>query len=357
MFAAVYYQLTQMAGFVAKPTSREVAPAYYSLYKNLAKTVEGSYHCMNRDEIAPQDNIPEEFRIGWNFGLWYAYVGATGDTDGGSYLRITKQTKLTAEATSAWAEGTKITDLTRFTSSLQTLCKAIGARREMSVRKVFKPKGFFLQTNGGKKPVAGLYHPEEIEIVQMNWESRMQKIADLYDQLPSKISDMGPKNNVATYVQRFNISNTEVAKKIEECKSTRIPELLVDGPKGKDRKPTKMIAKGSDLPQKLSSINGGDSVRTIGKVMYTPVVQGFTKNQFVDLVVKEVNSKLSDARFSYLSKMITKLETDKTAPSSELEKYVMVEPYVSLATSVYLEVIPDRRGNSSWDGVFPPLKR
>jgi len=351
-FVTMFSVLADAAGYEIKASGRAVAATFWNTVKALHPGLEGAFFCLDRDSITPMDNIPAKHKLGWDFALWYAYSRASGDNEGGKYLRIKRQTSLAALEGAAWSSKESLADLSRLTSSIRNLAGEF-ASKVGPIRKFLKGKGYFQESNAGKKPGAGLYLPEELEIVQDNWHARVNSISNVYDTMPEHFSGIGPGDKIATLIKEFNIPNAETTRKIEEAKKNRLPELLVKAPKVRGKSQEMTIAKGSGLPEKLISLNGGDSVRTVGKVMYSPLC-GLTRNDFTDTVIKEVNSILS-GRGSRTARIISANEASTEARVVELvAKSRVAEPFVTAAASVYLEVIPDRRGNTAWDGTFPP---
>jgi hypothetical protein len=351
--SAMILKLAQMAGIELQITKREVKTTFWNSFKALNDAIEGLYHCLSREEISPLDNIPKEFKLGWDFALWYAYVGMSKDYNGGRYLSITKQTSLSGSSGTAWTSNESLADLNRLTSTLRTIAMAHGSIKPGKVKKFFRNKGYFLQAHVGKRPSAGLYHTEELPIVSQNWEERVAKVSKIYDKIPESFNQLGPGEQVSSLMREFNIENSSITKKIEESRIARIPELLVDAPRVRGQKPQKTIAKGSGLPEKLLSLQGGESVRTIGKVMWSPIIMGYNKNQFIDLTIKEVNGQNQRGK-SYIGSLMVKASNDEDEDLEELLKGV--EPFVAIAAQTYLEILPDRRGNPAWDAVFPPSK-
>jgi len=351
--AAYYFKLGDMAGFEMKVTRREVDNAFWNSVKALLPALEGAYLCLNRKEITPMANIPKEYKLGWDFALWYSYAAMTGDENGGAYLQMPRVTSLKGSSATAWVTKERLADLVRLTSTIRLVSLQIGKSKDGIIRKFLKGKGYFLQQCVGKQPGAGLYHAEELPIVQENWRSRRERISVIYDKIPEKFSNIGPKNNVASIIALFNIENTSEVKKIEEYRATRIPELLIDGPKPKKGEPpTKLIAKGSGLPEKMINISGGNTVRSIGKVMYSPLIKGYTRNEFIDFSIKETNSLRHKKGQSLMMRMRTAAHEHEDYDTEMLLEGL--SPYVTAAAQTYLEIIPDRSGNPAWDAVFPP---
>jgi hypothetical protein len=349
-FTAMISVVAAEYGFEIQITKRECLPAFWNTVKALRNVIEGFYFCLMRDEISPSDNVPTQFKTGWAYAQWYAYSAASGDQSGGSYVKINRSVKLSEAQGAAWTSKESLADLTRLGNTLRILASQAKLRIG-PVRKYLKGKGFFVQTNAGKKPSAGLYLQEELERVTLCWSQKVEAIEQRYNAIPEHFSQLGPGDTMATILEVFNIENPTNIKKIEEARTSRIPDLLVDAPKVRGQKPEKVIAKGAGLPEKLIAIGGGDSVRTIGKVMYSPLIRGLTKNTFIDLVIREVNGILRN-RGSLVATRIAQLAAVNPQPA-ELETLTNAESYVTIAAQTYLEIIPDRRGNSTWDGVFP----
>jgi hypothetical protein len=352
-FVALFVSIAESVVDKIEITKREVKPAFWGTCKALQDSLEGAFYCLKRETILPQDNIPANLKTGWDFALWYAYSGASGDTDGGNYLRINRLTSLSSVSDTAWGSKESLADLVRITNSIRTISTKYGGKLG-ECKKFLKGKGYFQQMACGKKPSAGLYQPEELDLVVRNWETKFTSVNEAYDAIPLTFAAVGPGDKTATIVSRFNIANPANIKKIEETRLARIPELLVDAPKVRGKKQEKTISKGNDLSEKLISISGGNIVRTIGKVFWTPL-QECSKNVFVDLCIEETRSLLS-GRGSRIHRRLTELEGIVTPSDVQRELASTLRScmtYVSAAANVYLEVIPDRRGNSAWDAAFP----
>jgi len=350
-FTTLFSILAKEAGFEIRVTKRECKKAFWNTVKALTNTLEGVFYCLRRDEIAPMENIPAHLKTGWNFALWYAYSKAANDPDGGKYLKIPRITSLSSVSDTAWGSDESLADLTRLTSAMRVLSQQFSDKIG-PIRKFFKNKGYFVESGVGKKPGAGLYHPEELDIATENWVNRVRRVERAYDLIPTSFSDLGPGNKAATIMSTFACPNNDLTRRIEETKMQRIPELLVLGPKQKGKTQDKTIAKGSGLPEKLINIGGGDQVRTIGKVMYTPLVVGLTRNEFVDYSIREANSRMKRQE-SFVARQLAAW-ADRDDRRDQYTQLELAQPFIVAAATVYIEVIPDRRGNAAWDGVFPP---
>jgi len=355
-FTGFFVKLCHEAGFTIDVTKKEVKSTFWGTVKALKDSFEGAYFNLMRTDVAPQDSIPAKFKAGWEFSLWYAYSKCTGDTTGGSYLKIHRVTSLTAVSTTAWGSKESLADLTRLTSSLRQLSESIGKQKVTQLKKFLKGKGYFQQTNCGKKPGAGLYHPEELDIVTEAWTTKFNRIGEIYDNIPNLISAISvPGDKVATIMTRFNIQNPDQVKSIEESRANRIPELLVNAPRQRGREQEKTIAKGTDLPAKLIAMDGGNTIRSIGKVMWSPLCTGMSRNTFTDIAMREARAVVTGGGSS-IARRINTL-SDMEHPPEELNVLTNAQSFLLAASSCYLEVIPEKRGNPAWDGAFPPPRQ
>lgn len=243
-------------------------------------------------------------------------------------------------------------------SRLNAFIRAVAEKKSAdlgSVKNFLKGEAYFIQKYVGKKPVAGLYTDEEMPLLTQNWASKTQMIKDVYRDIPKTFAELGP-SGISEYLKKFNIETPSKIKSIEEAKMKRIPMLIVISGRGKGQ--SKEIAKGGNLPEKLINIDGGDNVRTIGRVMYSPNL-GVNMNYFTDLAMRQVNSLLDrDRKMTYLDSRIADLASWNTPEAgAELAVLESIMSQVQQAAQVYLEVIPNRRGNPSWDAAFPHSKK
>jgi hypothetical protein len=347
--------LAENAGFTNCGTDRELDNSFWNLMESMTDSIRGAFYCLRRPDNlrVPVDNVPSELKRGWNFALWYAFSSAAKVNDWNEGYAIQRCTTLQSADKGQWSANKTFTDLDRLNSFIRT-CAVKTNCESVILGKFLKGEGYFTSKFVGKKPVTGLYTDTEYTILKKDWERRMNETRVLYKDLVShSIRDSVGLETLNILVARMQIAHSAPSKVIEETKSHRIPELLVS--EGRGRSTKKVIAKGSDLPEKLISIKGGESVRTIAKVLYSPTtIVGTDMQGWVTLVMSE--ARATNLRENTLSDIIKKKdEQNITLTSTELA-FADNYPAISVAVQTYMEVIPDRLGNMAWDTTFGVYK-
>jgi hypothetical protein len=332
-------------------TEKPLSKTFWKTIDLVSDSVYGAYVCTQREKLSPGVNIPAEMKLGYEYMLWYAYSKAANDQSGGQYLAIPRVTSLFASVGNPWGQDKQFSEITQLYSLLRFFA-AIYSKKIDSPKKFLKGEGYFLERFVGKKPVGGLYTDEELPKAVQHWTDKVKKVKDVYHNIPDKFSSIG-LSGISEILKRFNIETPKTIKDVEDAKSKRIPLLLVKSGKGKNQKTE--IAKGGNLPEKLISIEGGDSVRTIGKVLWSPNM-AISTNEFIDLVIKNTNSMLDKSvKSAYIDVILSELR-DK-GQAQKHDQIAASIGAINQATTVYLEVLPDKRGNSTWDAVFPQTKK
>lgn len=309
--------------------------------------------CTPDTSVGPMSNIPPANKRGWDFALWYAFCKAAKVTDSSEYFSIPRVTSILAADTGSWGPGRKLTDVDR----LQTLIRLCAQSKNVtdriaSPKKFLKAEGFFMGKLLGKKPVQGIYTADELVTLEQEWTERKGKIAKAYGEIPENFSGMALGDTLNDQLKKLHIGVSSAAKQVEEVAHKRIPELLIS--EGRGTKARKTIAKGSSLSEKLLNINGGDSVRTIAKVMWTPQC-GLSQTQFADITMSVAKSKnvQEEDIFSRYDYYVSNGES----LSEEQLKVMNSRAWVNEATEVYMEIIPDRAGSAAWDSTFGIRKK
>lgn len=343
-------EIAEFCDYDVYVTRRETDPTLWTTLDALKDTILGAYYCLSRDKIAPVDNVPKNLKGGWEFIQWYAYSRGANDNSAGDYLKIPRVVSLLSASGAAWGSNKQFTDLVRITALLR-LAGGHASKKLDDPKKFLKGEGYFLEKYAGKKPIGGLFADEELTVVVRNWTTKSDNIRNAYSRIPNTFRDL-PEGGISAAVAAFNIRAPPLIKDIEDAKSKRISNLLVTT--GRGRNQTKEISKGGNLPEKLLAINGGDSVRTIGKVLWSPLYVGTTQNEFTDLVMRNANSMLR-REGNVLPYLDTLLIAARNNPAmrEEVERLESIMAPVGQATQVYLECIPDHQGNQAWDSVFP----
>lgn len=172
---------------------------------------------------------------------------------------------------------------------------------------------------------------------------------NLYKEVDTNLKLPCMANQFKQYMAKFNTKLNSDAKKIEETVNTRIPQLLVAS--GRGRKQQSTISKGGNLPEKLTNPQLTLSVRTIGKVMWSPLMKGVSQNTFVDGAIGLARQRLhrnkpnmGDPEATFLAWVMNLCQDSNIAN--------LVIATGSAAASTYLEVYPDYTGNNAWDAAF-----
>jgi hypothetical protein len=350
-------ELARLAGFICNGSEREIDNSFWNLMESMTDSIRGAFYCLSRppEQRVPVDNVPSELKRGWNFGLWYAFSSAAKINEWNDGYTIPRCTTMQSADKGQWSVSKTFSDIDRLNGLVRSCAAKLGCQ-EAPVVKFLKGEGYFTSKFVGKKPVSGLYTEQEFSILKEDWERRMTETKLKYKKLVShNLRDAIEVESLSIRVARMQSAHSRPTKVIEEAKSRRIPELLVS--EGRGRSTKKVIAKGSDLPEKLISIKGGESVRTIAKVMYSPLSEGLDISNWTNLVMGE--ARLTNLRQETLYQTIMAKERANVALSANDRLFLEHYPSIKTAVQVYMEIIPDRTGNSAWDttfGVYNPVK-
>jgi hypothetical protein len=343
---AIIVKLCEIAGFDINATERVIDwQDFSSTLEASHKSCVGAFYCLKRDEIVPTTNIPKEYSTGWEYAQWYAFTKAINDLEHADYMSIPRVTSLIVAEGAAWSKTKQFTTFQRLSVLIRLISQTMGDKVK-HVKKFLKGEGYFITKFVGKKPFGGLLLQEEFELLLKEWERRETNVKDLYKDLEQNIKLPCAAGQFKQYMSKFNVELKGDAKKIEETATTRIPQLLVTSGKGKKQQST--ISKGGNLPEKLCNPSMNHTIRTAGRVMWSPLMKGVTQNQFIDLAIKLARRRLHPNSLSTKS------------PDEEFENQVknlvkdekiaaLVYTTASIAANVYLEIYPDYVGNSAWD--------
>jgi hypothetical protein len=335
------------AGFKGLVTKRELNTDFWNTVDATHDSVIGSYYCLKREEITPMENIPAEHKQGWNFALWYAFSRACSETSHSDYHSIHRETNLLATSGAAWGKNKQFVDYSRLLSLVRLLAQKL-SNKVKNPRKFIKGEGYFLEKFCGKKPIGGLYTEDELQIVTQHWVNKQQEIKRRYASIPNQ-TELLSMGGLSTIIREMNISSDSVIKNIEDCVDLRIPMLLIVEGRGKSTK--KVIVKGGNLPEKLIKCNGGLSVRTIGKVLWSPLIKGFTQNVFIDMCFSQARSLIERGKGKKGPDFLTSQLDSETDP--EMKSLLAgASSSINQAASVYLEVYPEHTDKESWNAIF-----
>lgn len=343
-------QLCDIAGWETIETHHAVDGALWTTLEAISDAITGVYYCLSSSKgaIFPQKNLPKAYQRGWDYALWYCFSSAAKVNEHNDGFTIERCVNLLPPDKGTWGgKMGKFADYDR----IATLLRMLSQHMKVNIGPVYpflKSRGYFVNKLVGKKPVKGLYLQEELEHLVSEWASRSVEVEENFNKLPKQFKDIPPGMTLTKYLSRLAVPLSKEAKIIEDAKSKRISDLLVV--EGRGRSTRRVIAKGSDLPEKLVSINGGDSVRTIAKVLYSPYCCATTQSAFISATMAETKSlNLRDDR-SYLEYLQDLASKGKASPSQE--DILLDRVGIQLASQTYLEILPDRVGSISWDSAF-----
>jgi hypothetical protein len=352
--AGLVLELCRLAQYkVCEATPKEEFD--WALLDPLKDSLLGVVACLERSQIVPSENVPTKISQGWGFALWYAFSGASKITDSNDFVKIARITSLysVAQGQNAWSKNPVFPVLNRLTQiARQAALK--GAARLDSAKKYFKGEAYFLEKLVGKKPQGGLYTEDELYFIQGEWSKRTDAVKKVYNLLDAKLPDLAGKSprGMLAYLEDMTEAASSKSKHIEDAKNKRIPMLLVRPSKGKKNQAA-TIAPGGSLQEKLRYINGGDSVRTIAKVMTSGRLTGMTPATFVNTLMDIVRISWTQGKppTAIVADEIEKLQADP-ASAQYLAQLRSVEEYIEPIVTCYLEILPDRADEESWKAVF-----
>jgi hypothetical protein len=342
-------ELAEMAGFEVEGSKRQLNADFWNTLDASKESLLGAFYCLRRNIIAPMANVPTEESTGWDFALWYAFGKAAKENEHADYICIPRRTNFLPAKGASWGASKQFTDLNRLAAFIR-ICAQKLSTKCVNPKKFLKGEGYFLEKYAGKKPFGGLYTNEEFILLSQDWEKRIKCIKDLYKEIPDKFSDsrINP-GGLGLLMSRFNIKTDSSIKTIGNAAQARIPMLLVSQGSGKARR--QVIAKGGNLPEKLYSINGGESVRTVGKVLWSPVY-GIPQSDFIESAIRYGRNKIS--KVNSLNDEEDKLLDLLKRVIKEEEKIRPCYGALSTAATVYLEIYPDHAGTPAWDAALGP---
>jgi hypothetical protein len=346
--------MAEWSNMQVEVTKQEGSPSFWNTLVTAADNVTGAFYCLTPGKnLGPMDNIPAAHKRGWEFATWYGFAAAAKVTDYSEYYSIPRVTSIFNAEKGKWgSDKIMFPDIDRLNTFIR-ICAAEKARKNeiAPVRTFIKGLGFFLGKLLGKKPVPGVYLSEEIQALTEDWSSRKCVIEKKFSMIKRDFKDYQLDETLTRSLTWLTTTVSDLAKRIEEYAQKRIPELLITEGRGKTQRKT--IVKGSNLPEKLKNINGGDSVRTIAKVMWTPMCD-LTLARFCDAVMS-VAKQRNNRKDSILESYNDLIQEGHTL-SFEQEAILSAEHWIQEAVEIYLEVIPDKSGQVAWDSCFGTSK-
>jgi hypothetical protein len=310
----------------------------YAICRGLSTQLIGAYNALKRDEITILDSVPTSYRLGWDYAIFHCFNSKTKITDGLDLMHQRKPKKITPEGTHAWAKKGKIVYIDRLQDLIKTAARACANKLAEPIT-FFKKKDYVIQTIIGSPPMEGLLHKCEFEILKQDHENRKLRCGQYYERLTNDSITVDGLS--AIYTDMTTIKKSDEHRRIAEAASARIPQLLVTT--GKGQKSKNSIIKGQTLADKCKNINGGNNVRMIAKVMWSPETK-ITQDSFITIVIKQVNLIVAANKEGATEK------TKQIRDNFDMECAKACKSYEVFATAVqcYLELIEDNEDNASW---------
>jgi len=336
-------RLAKLAGMKIQLTKKE-SLSFWDTLDGVQSFLKGAFYCLNRDQITGTDNIPRLIQRGWDYSLWYAFSKACKENEHADWMSVKRVTSIVDPKSGSWgAAGTGVELLN--ISAFVRVCAQLCAHKIGNIKKFIKGEGYFLEKYVGRKPVAGLYTPSELERLQHEWSDRQRRVREAYRGIPDRFNaEHAALGTLGTIIAALNPNKDDMTKFIEDAKSKRIPYLLITT--GNKNRRISRIVTGSSLDQKLISLGGGDSVRTIGKVMHSPLYIGVSSNMFVDVCIKQARSIYLKNDTSYLQTLAANPDLVGANITARILAY---QADISVVSTVYLECFQEHRGNETWE--------
>jgi hypothetical protein len=341
----------KLSNYEAVETTRPLTDEFVKLLSGSYDNLMGVHFCMMAKEnsLVPSDNVPKPNRRGWDFFLWYAFAHASKTKEDSQGYIIPRTTSMIAADKGQWHSGKIFTDLDRLNSLVRAFATD-NATKLGPIRKFLRTKDYFTNKLVGKCPIAGLYTADELYLLKAEWTDRRNAVIHKYDSMPREFRGL-----LGTPIHKLlsTLDNgwSQDAKQIEETAKARVPNLLISTGSGKSAK--KVIAKGQDLAEKLITADGGASVRTISKVLWSPLYQqGITQQLWTTSILrqtKDLNLREKNPFFTAVSNRVTDPKQTQSLDDTAIYMHIT---HMEAAVTTYLEVLPDKIGTQSWDATF-----
>jgi hypothetical protein len=335
-------------------TERECPNSLWNLLETLDNALSGVIYCLEGDDnklVTPVNNVPSDLKRGWDFALWYSFAAGAKTNDYNDGFSIHRVVSLLSADQGRWSEkGGTYAEIDRVSTIVRQAAQS-HSKHMAPIAKFLKAKGYFTNKLVGKKPIPGLYTSEELSHLQAEWTARLTAVGDKYDQLPKEFSDILPGQSLNNYLTKLAVPLSPDTKLIEDAKTQRIPHLLFE--EGRGRSSKKSICKGNDLHAKLITLEGGSSVRTIAKILWSPFTdKGFSQQDFATATIAEARSRNLRDEVSYLEEIEQRDRGKKSPLPADIRAIFAHRQSIASAAQTYLEVIPDRLGQPAWDATF-----
>jgi len=318
---------------------------FYNVIKALKGSIFGAYNCLRRDSLSLVENIPKEIRKGWEFALYQAFRKRAVVKDGLDLLHIPKTVTITPSDDTAWLKAEKLRFITDLMSFIK-ICAEAHTGKLTNPISYFKSEKFIVEKCIGKPPQGGLIHDVELTILKEDYEERCKKCREKLKHLRDWPPDLSKTGLETIYREISSIEKSQLSKKIETAKSSRIIPLTATS--GKGVKAVSKIVQGGSLTEKLIKINGGPSVRTIAKVMWSPLTS-VTPEMFAANILLAVR-----CRISISNKKLNPKDMQTMEENCGKAEYACGNDHsiTSSAIQCYLDLIEDNAEASSWKTTF-----
>jgi hypothetical protein len=288
--------------------NEEEQKSVVTVLAGLKNQLEGFLTFMLQTEVKPLERVPKAIRAGWDFGLYnvvnYALEGMTFPY----MFKISKRTTIGPKAGEApWAHKGTIPTLTRVDNVLRFASKTMCSKLcQMSA--YLKDVSWVRSQVCGKKPVGGIYHDDELQIMIKDHDNRVKKFDEDWAVLKDvSLSDSLQRKEVNNHMSKMaKTSHSSEAKRIIECANRRIPLLIVKSRSRKSKETT--IISGSSLPEKISNA-GITSIRDIVKVLWSPLMDPLKVGDCIGIVSSVLHSEYKEeSSHSLLNSYVHNLE-------------------------------------------------
>jgi hypothetical protein len=182
--------------------------------------------------------------------------------------------------------------------------------------------------------------------VTKSWEQRLLHVQTNFssfaklDTWPTIVAGQVP-----AIVKNMSQAQDLTLKKIDSAVENRIKPLLVTSGRGKNE--VKKIAAGGTLVEKIKSIGGGQSIRTPGELLWSPLYEGVDKRTFTDFVmeVSAYNFKKDEDFFTVL---LIKKEVNGYKPSLREMSMLNLRSEIAEGAVTLIELIDDNYEKPAW---------
>jgi hypothetical protein len=313
----------------------------YKALHGLRDGIFGCYMLFIQRDIKPVDRVPKHLEKGWNFGLYNTLNWALGGMKYSHLYKVKAMTSIGPKAKSTpWLDAGTIPTLTRVDNLLRLACK--GLIPKLGVLKPYMKDISFCRIKAcGKKPVGGVYHTDELSLLQDAYMAETKRFDEKFTELSST------NLKVTLEAHRVNETLAELHEKkrdplltsIMDTANARIPYLVTRSRNRKLKETT--IVPGSSLPEKVMNA-GITSMRDIAKILWSPLMEPIRVNDCI-AVCATVLAQESKNPIGDLDNYIHHLETKTDVMGHRLRKNIAI---LSMMISIIHETTGDDLGRN-----------